>query len=96
VGSKAEDQVLEAAKPAGDAAGVFSGGGAPAEVGGPPGGGQRPVAGKQVLQDRRVQRGPPGGEGVRGSVAGLDQQACQLGCPGLLRGLEVMQALEIY
>src|SRR5436305_1963313 len=44
-GGEAEDQVLEGAEPAGEAAGVFRGGGAPVEVGGQPGGGERPVAG---------------------------------------------------
>ena len=52
---------------AGQAAGVFGGGAAPVEVGGQPGGGQRPVPGDQVLQDRGVQRGLPSGlrSGIR-------------------------------
>jgi hypothetical protein len=65
------------------------------EVGGQPGGGQRPVAGDQVSEDGGVQGGLAGCAGGPGGVAGLDQQARHLGCPLLLRWLEVMQALEI-
>ena len=83
-GGEPQDQVLEGAEPAGEAAGVLRGGGAPVEVGGQPGGGQCPVAGDQVIQDRGVQDGLPGLAGGRGGVAGLDQQGGHLGCPVLL------------
>jgi hypothetical protein len=39
-----QDQVFEAEEPAGDAAGILRGGGAPVEVGGEPGGGEFAVA----------------------------------------------------
>ena len=62
-GGEAEDQILEGAEPAGEAAGVLRGGGAAVEVRGQPGGGERPVAGEQVFQDGRVQCGLPGEAG---------------------------------
>jgi hypothetical protein len=57
---EAEDQVLEGAEPAGEAAGVFRGSGAPVEVRGEPGAGECPVAGEQVFQDGRFQGGLAG------------------------------------
>ena len=42
-GDKSQDEVFETAEAAGQAAGVFGGGGVPVEVGGQPGGGQFPV-----------------------------------------------------
>jgi len=94
-GSKAQDQVLEAEEPAGDTARVLRGGGAPVEVAGEAGGGEFPVAGDQLVEDRGVQDGLAGLAGSRSGVAGIDQQARHLRCPFLLRGLEAVQALEV-
>jgi len=64
-GGEAEDQVLESAEPAGEAAGVFRGGGAREEVRREPGAGECPVAGEQVFQDGGSRAGWPGGRAWR-------------------------------
>src|SRR5271170_6089946 len=48
-GGEPQDHVLAVAEPAGEAAGILSGGGAPVQVRGQAGGGQVPVAGDQVV-----------------------------------------------
>src|SRR5215472_9597835 len=94
-GGEAEDHVLEVQEPAGDAAGVLRGGGPAVDVRGEPVRDQCPVAGDQVLQDGGIQDGLPGEAGVPRCVTGLDQQAGHLRCPVLLRGLEVVQVLQV-
>jgi hypothetical protein len=74
-GREPQDQVLEAEEPAGDAAGVFRGGGAAVEVAGQPGGGERPVAGDEVVQDGGVQGGLPGLDAEAASRASMSRQA---------------------
>jgi hypothetical protein len=59
-GGDAEDEVLERQEPAGDAAGVFGGGGAAVQVRGQPGGRECPVAADEVLQDGGFQGRLPG------------------------------------
>src|SRR5260221_4332343 len=59
-GGEPQDQVLEGAEPAGEAAGVGRGGGGPGEGGGQPGGGQGPGTGDQVIRHRRRQDGLAG------------------------------------
>ena len=94
-GDKSQDEVFETAEAAGQAAGVFGGGGAPVEVGGQPGGGQFPVAGQQSLQRGGFQGGLARRSRGSGGVPGLDQQPCHVPGPGLPGGLEVVQALQI-
>ena len=94
-GGEPQDHVLIAREPAGEAAGVLGGGGAPVEIGRQAGSGQCPVAGEQVVQDAGIQGGLAGLAGGCGGVAGLDQEGGQLGCPVLPGGLEVVQSLQV-
>jgi hypothetical protein len=60
-----------------------------------PAGGERLVAGEEVLQDASVQGGLADLAGVSCGVAGLDEQGCHLRGPVLLSRLEVVQVLQV-
>ena len=70
-GGKAQDHVLVAQEPAGQAAGVPGGGAVPEPAAPEPFGGGLPVAGYQLVQDGGAQRGLAGGAGGGRGVTGL-------------------------
>src|SRR5437762_4333255 len=69
-GGEAQDHVLVAQEPAGEAAGVPGDGTVPEPAAPEPFGGGLPVAGGQLVQDGGVQRGLAGGAGGGRGVAG--------------------------
>src|SRR5262249_42557999 len=89
-GDEPQDHVLVLQEAAGDPAGVFGGGGAPADIGGQARSRDVSVTGGDVAEDAGVQGFLLVGAGITGGVAGLDEEFCHLPCPVLLPRLELV------